>query len=205
METFDYLFDVRDEKRHSSLDTVEKWVIEEEGFLPNPDYSYRTKTERPRVFTNYDYYNFQPSQLIAVETINGKTVNLPKTYQAWADAINKSKYILTYIDVNEETEERTTYCPKTWARTVDLLVSVANLAAQGDKHLPAPAIFDGYEGSIDIHWETPQMRMLVNVPKSLSELISYYGEDSKGQSVKGKLSDRDDLKNNLLAILKSAY
>jgi hypothetical protein len=51
--------------------------------------------------------------------------------------------------------------------------------------LEVPRILPGPSGSIDIHWETPDYEVLVNVPNDPSAPATFYGDDYGKGSIKG--------------------
>jgi len=64
-----------------------------------------------------------------------------------------------------------------------------------EKHgvkIGAPEILPGPDGSIDIHWNYPGYELLLNVPPDSDQPITYYGDDRKGNSLKGVLASADN-------------
>lgn len=54
--------------------------------------------------------------------------------------------------------------------------------------LDAPDLLLGPDGSVDLHWKGAGYEMLVNVPADLSAPITYYGDDTLGNSAKGNIA-----------------
>ncbi len=78
------------------------------------------------------------------------------------------------------------YRAETWGRAVEF---VKNLSYQTwkrtQKILPTPDILPGPDGSIDVHWKTPKMDLLLNVPEDESEPATFSCDDYKENSSKG--------------------
>jgi len=88
----------------------------------------------------------------------------------------------------------------TWWRAVNFLIRHAIAIWQGHgRRIEAPKIWPGPEGSIDLHWESMASELLINVPASSDEPISFYGDDRGAQKIKGTLSDSPEREaHNLL-------
>lgn len=90
---------------------------------------------------------------------------------------------------NWDTEGSPAYKEETWRRAIGL---VSDCAAEAElllqRELPVPRILNGPEGSIDLHWRTPNRELLLNVPADSSELLTYYGDNREGgEHVEGSI------------------
>ena len=100
-------------------------------------------------------------------------------------AIQSSRYLLTVLDENDQPA-----CAKTtWSRAVSFLKEMARQAwkSRGIR-LDAPDLLLGPDGSVDLHWKGAGYEMLVNVPADASAPITYYGDDTLGNSAKGNIA-----------------
>lgn len=79
-------------------------------------------------------------------------------------------------------------CGDAWHRAVAFLRRQAEWAARHkDFSLPAPEIMPLASGSIDLHWDTPEYELLINVPGDSEQPATFYGDDRGRQHVKGTL------------------
>jgi hypothetical protein len=102
-------------------------------------------------------------------------------------AIRKSYSILDLQD-NWDSEGAVAVKFATLERTVSfLLTSAIQLWKLHGICLDAPDISPVTDGSIDLHWRKGGGELLINVPSDASEPLSYYGDNSIGQIVKGHL------------------
>lgn len=148
------------------------------------------------------YITGEPTRTVTLSPDN--IIHLPYAYAHWVSAIENSRYISGYQEVDEQTGITTYYSPRTWIRAMRLLADIARAANAEGSLLPEPIIYDGDDGSIDIRWKNENFRLLINLPAIQTLPIAFHGDDKKGQNIKGKLIDLEDLKNNILSILKSA-
>lgn len=104
------------------------------------------------------------------------------------DAINRSRKILE-LPANWDDAGSPSIGRETWERAATLLRNVASyLWAVRNTVLPAPHIAPGSEGSIDLHWKTPQRELLVSIPADLREAAPYYGDDYGSDKKKGVIN-----------------
>ncbi len=76
----------------------------------------------------------------------------------------------------------------TWRRATEFLERHARWAwNQHRMAIDPPDITPGPEGSIDLDWDNPRYRMLINIPADPIQLAGFYGDDRGGISIKGKL------------------
>jgi hypothetical protein len=68
----------------------------------------------------------------------------------------------------------------TWRRAAELVVEAATThqRLRGGEP-PIPIISKGDEGSIDIQWRTPSRNVLVNVPASTDEPVTFHADDDE--------------------------
>lgn len=109
-----------------------------------------------------------------------------------AQTIQSSRRILELKDDWDE-EGSPGYSEETWRRAVEfLIVSRRRYWKETKKSILVPKISPGPYGSIDLHWKTPDRELLINIPKSLEEPASYYGddrEDGTENAIRGKSLD----------------
>jgi hypothetical protein len=104
-------------------------------------------------------------------------------------AVERSRDMLQLED-NWDTEGSPGYREETWRRAVQLLSDYASEAARLlQTHLPVPRIRIGPDGSIDIHWQSTNRELLLNVPADEQEPPVYYGDNrAGGEHVEGELA-----------------
>jgi hypothetical protein len=106
--------------------------------------------------------------------------------------IERSREMLTWGDDWDE-EGSPHFEEATWRRAVNLLDRHARLLLDRGVILPTPRILPGPNASIDLHWETNQRELLINVPPEDAP-SNYYGETAGKNSIKGKIDpDKADL------------
>ena len=111
---------------------------------------------------------------------------LPKELEAVARAIDKSRSIIE-LQTNWDGEGSPGYSAQTWSRATNYLARTA-LACWREFRvvIPPPWITPGPEGSIDLHWQTDEYELLVNLPASSSEDAAFYGDHKEGLYIEGK-------------------
>jgi hypothetical protein len=135
----------------------------------------------------YDWFlTSAPSLSHAPKKVCG--IVLPQELTYLSKVIEKSRWMLDLRD-NWDDEGSPAYTEKTWKRAMTFLLKNA-VALWQEKQLliNAPAVHNGPEGSIDIYWETPSKKLLINVPSDDSEPVKFYGYDTRGNEVKGTLN-----------------
>lgn len=106
--------------------------------------------------------------------------------------IERSREMLAWED-DWDGEGSPRFEEATWKRAIDLLDRHARPLFERGVILPTPRILPGPDASIDLHWETGQRELLINVPSDGGP-ASYYGETAGKNSVKGKIeTDKLDL------------
>lgn len=82
---------------------------------------------------------------------------------------------------------------RAWERAVELLSSYAKQARDNfNLAIDAPEILPGPDQSIDLYWNRPKYEMLINVPVDRNEIPTYYGDDRRGNSIKGTIATTDN-------------
>ncbi len=95
-----------------------------------------------------------------------------------------SKAILGLED-NWDGEGSSAYSKATLDRAINFLKLHVSALIEESGKITVPRILPGPDGSIDLHWRTAKLELLVNVPPN-DGLVSFYGDDfSDGNSVKG--------------------
>jgi hypothetical protein len=105
------------------------------------------------------------------------------------EAIEASHGILDFVD--EDGNQLLTRA--TWERAANFLNNSARRlwSNQGIK-IDAPDIAPGPDGSVDIHWDRPTYEMLINMPADPTAPIRFYGDDRRGNAVKGMTASHDN-------------
>lgn len=80
-----------------------------------------------------------------------------------------------------------------WERAAQFLTDHARWAwdTQG-RRIELPEVLPGPEGSVDLHWRTPNCELLLNVPADSSKPIEYFGDDPQGNTTKGIIVSIDN-------------
>ena len=116
---------------------------------------------------------------------SGLEGTLPPQLQEVEEAIRGSEKILQLKDDWDE-EGSPGYKLETWQRAVDFVrVHCYKAWRISGKPVPAPIIFPGPDGSIDIHWRTGEFELLVNVPADSSNPATFYGDNYDDICIKG--------------------
>lgn len=113
---------------------------------------------------------------------------LPKQLEHVEQAIRDSEKILQLKDDWDE-EGSPGYEFATWKRAAEFVRLHCYKAWRISKRsVPAPIVFPGPDGSIDVHWRTEELELLVNVPADPSKPASFYGDDYADICIKGTVS-----------------
>lgn len=106
-----------------------------------------------------------------------------------AEAVESSHGIVDLVD--EDGNQLVTRA--TWERAVNFLNNSARrLWSNQGMRVDAPDIAPGPDGSVDIHWDRPTYEMLINVPADPAGPITFYGDDRRGNAVKGRTASHDN-------------
>jgi len=115
-----------------------------------------------------------------------------------AAEISSSEYILELA--GEDEGEEIAFTEQTWSRAVILLMRMSKMLL--DEHgraIDAPRILPGPHGSIDIHWDTENYELLLNVPVDATEQVTFYGDNREKSKIKGSFDPDKEIETALLA------
>lgn len=137
-------------------------------------------------------------------------ISLPFALKVLNEAINDSKYLKSFEEIDPETDEVLhRYKLETWKRAIGFLVKFAKWAFEEEKIIiPTPQIYDGPEGSIDIYWKSDSYRLLLNFPENVEDVPMYYGDNYDDESpIKNRINDKKLSVTfiNILSIIDPAY
>jgi hypothetical protein len=91
------------------------------------------------------------------------------------------------------------YQEETWKRAAQFVLNSAKLL--WDCHVTVidiPSLLPGPDGSIDIHWETKQYELAINIPTDPKDMATFYGDDKGALSIKGTLDPSSENQGLLL-------
>lgn len=124
-----------------------------------------------------------------------------KTLEPLRNRIESSRSILGLQD-DWDDEGSIGYKEETWKRATQFVLDSAEFLLESHRTvIDLPHIGPGPDGSIDIHWETKEYELLVNIPVDPETCATFYGDNKGIRSVKGKL-DSDITHQDLLLWLK---
>lgn len=118
--------------------------------------------------------------------------DMPVALTRIAERIESSRSILELED-DWDGEGAVAYDPATWERaTAFLRASASEFFRQYGEGVPAPKIWGGPNGSVDLHWVTDTRELLINVPHDPHDLADYYGDyGAQGVKIKGFLDPNE--------------
>lgn len=91
-----------------------------------------------------------------------------------------------------------------WARAMKFLRRYARMAHDSfGRNVESPKIGPGPDGSIDLHWESQDFEILVNVPADPSQMAEFYGDDYGHASIKGRFDPEGSNEGLLLWLMKT--
>jgi hypothetical protein len=101
--------------------------------------------------------------------------------------ISSSKWI-TQLEDDWDDEGGQGYSIDTWERATHFLRKQVEVLEDDFCCIPVPLpqVAPADKGSIDLHWSFDDRQLLVNIPSDFSNLATYFGENSKGETVAGK-------------------
>ena len=118
--------------------------------------------------------------------------------------IARAQRMLTWGD-NWDDEGSIGYTIYTWRRVSWFLLAGATQLQEMGIELITPEILPGPEGSMDIHWKTDEIELLVNIPSSSVYMANYYGGyEKRSQEVKGYLDYTGDSRRLFLWLIQGA-
>jgi hypothetical protein len=98
--------------------------------------------------------------------------------------IAESKRLLSFGD-NWDGEGSCGYSLDTWRRATSFLINQAFGFVRRGETFPIPRILPGPHGSIDLHWKSTGLELLVNVPPSGP--AAFFGDEPTGGHIRGSL------------------
>lgn len=123
-------------------------------------------------------------------TSNLKQGRLTIEYVPWSilEVIEKSKWILA-LESDWNDECALPISNETWKRTTNFLEAHAKwMVGVFGIEIKAPQIGPVPDGSIDLHWKTEEMELLINVPTNLNSPATFYGDDFGLIRIEGTVS-----------------
>ncbi|MDI3287791.1 hypothetical protein [Polyangium sp. 15x6] len=153
------------------------------------------------------YGGLHRRQLVDMSTWKGKTTKQEHTRAATdplahiRKAIEAARCILD-LEPDWDGEGSAAYDPVTFNAAVDFLAAQAGQALAAKVTIPAPDIAPGPNGSIDLVWQEPKYRLLINVPHG-GRPIGYWGRNSVVE-IKGQIHEPSvDHKELFLWLMKT--
>jgi hypothetical protein len=115
-------------------------------------------------------------------------IEIPEALDSIADAVEKSEYILHLPD-DWDDEGSPHYERETWERAVKFVLrNAVELWRKERVRAEPPAVQNGPEGSIDIHWRSPGAELLINVPSTPDRPATFHGLNKSARiETKGNL------------------
>ncbi len=99
--------------------------------------------------------------------------------------IERASEAIMGLEDNWDGEGSSAYSKATLDRAINFLKLHVSALIEESGKIIIPRILPGPDGSIDLHWRTAKLELLVNVPPN-DGLVSFYGDDfSDGNSIKG--------------------
>lgn len=125
------------------------------------------------------------TQLATTYRFKGNSLGeIPNDLSYLLEAFEKSKYILDLKD-DWDDEGSEGYEELSWAASIKFLLKYAKTLYQDfNVKIDMPKIYEGPKGSIDIIWETPKYRLIVNIDKS-GEDAMFYADNYNNQTTEG--------------------
>ena len=147
------------------------------------------------------YVDFQVSRPYQVVLDNDLVTTLPAELADLYEAIEDSKKILA-LPIDEEVEDGEKYDCRTWLRAIRWIGDYAMwYFDRVSGSLDIPEIYDGPGGSIDILWERPHYRLLINIPSDYDQPASFYGDDYRAEKIKGTFEPTDMNRHMFVGLL----
>lgn len=100
--------------------------------------------------------------------------------------LNRAREAILELKDDWDGEGSSGYHQTTWDRAEVFVTEHVKSVFQKSGRIPIPKILPGPDESIDLHWRTDCFELLVNVPASHDDPVSFYGDDYSDQSsIKG--------------------
>ena len=172
----------------------QSWVEEEswrglKAILASESYRAQPKLTKLSAYPTreFDYSVFMAGRL-SPSLLELKSRHVPLTlifdHEVDQEIARASKAILGLED-NWDGEGSSGYSKATLDRAINFLKVHVNALIEESGKIIVPRILPGPDGSIDLHWRTSELELLVNVPPDDGP-VSFYGDDfSDGNSIKG--------------------
>jgi len=127
---------------------------------------------------------------------------LARVFEQLESEIASSRSLLELEDGWDD-DDAEAYSEETWLTATLFLRSFAQwLWREYGVKMLAPRILPGPDGSIDIRWKTPNRGLLLNIPKAPGDLATFYGDDSRGNCVKGEFDPKDPTQGALAWLVR---
>lgn len=127
------------------------------------------------------------AHLPQLPVVTGLEEELPMELKALADALNESRWMLDLRD-NWDDEGSPSYAQATWERAARFLINSAKFVQDLGLVFAIPKVQNGPEGTIDLYWETPDAKLLLNIPTEWEAPANYYGHKADGSETRGSLN-----------------
>lgn len=165
------------------------------SWLPDDCGSFLTQWQDPKRHSQFEDWVVEPRRghLAPKSWTAASSLEGDRPLADVEQAIRNSEKILQLKDDWDE-EGSPGYKFETWKRAVDFVRLHCYTAWRiSGKSVPAPNVFPGPDGSIDVHWRTEEFELLVNVPADLSRPATFYGDDYVDICIKGTVvTSRDN-------------
>lgn len=142
----------------------------------------------------------EPEECISERETPRGSRRLLETYRAELEAeIEQARNILN--EPQAAPEECGFYSEQTLERAVGFLrTHIEWLWRSYGVKVGVPTIGPGPNESVDLYWQTPSWRLLVNIPSNVLALATFYGDDNGRQKSKGSF-DPESLSGSIAACL----
>jgi hypothetical protein len=105
--------------------------------------------------------------------------------------IHRAAEVILNLEYNWDGEGSMAFSERTFDRAVAFLVAQSYEVYRRNKvHPPVPSIEPGPAGSIDLHWQQPNLELLVNIPANPDALAAFYGDNYGSQTIKGSFDPK---------------
>ena len=120
--------------------------------------------------------------------VNGtEVVQLEHQFVELFREINESKYIMDIPDDYDGSGSRS-YKFEVWKSACKFVVDYYTFLYERTGRIPpVPKIYHGPDGSIDIHWDYDQFKLLINIEEA-SSVATFYGSYADGQEIEGSFN-----------------
>jgi hypothetical protein len=152
--------------------------------------SYKVQKSSDEEETDNDFFNEKDTD--PLPTANEPFVNVE--FGQWLEeflqteaAINASKLILN-LQQGWDDESGIGYSVETWQRAASFVKTQLFLARdRPGVRFSAPMINPADGGTIDVYWQLPDRKLLINIPSEAESKATFYGEAATGETIGGKI------------------